>query len=113
MSYTVHLTDENFDEEVLESKVPVLVDFWADWCGPCRRVAPVIEELAEKYMGQLKVGKLNVDENPGIASYHGIKSIHKIMFFREGKHVEEVIGAVPKEELVGVISRVLDIRLSA
>ena len=113
MSYTVHLTDENFDEEVLESKVPVLVDFWADWCGPCRRVAPVIEELAEKYMGQLKVGKLNVDENPGIASYHGIKSIPTLMFFREGKPVEEVIGAVPKEELVGVISRVLDIRLSA
>jgi len=113
MSYTVHLTDENFDEEVLESKVPVLVDFWADWCGPCRRVAPVIEELAEKYMGQLKVGKLNVDENPGIASYHGIKSIPTLMFFREGKPVEEVIGAVLKEELVGVISRVLDIRLSA
>ena len=113
MSYTVHLTDENFDEEVLESKVPVLVDFWADWCGPCRRVAPVIEELAEKYMGQLKVGKLNVDENPGIASYHGIKSIPTLIFFRDGKPVEEVIGAVPKEELVDVISRVLDIRLSA
>ena len=113
MSKTVHLSDDNFDEEVLESKVPVLVDFWADWCGPCRRVAPVIEELAEKYMGQLKVGKLNVDENPGIASYHGIKSIPTLMFFREGKPVEEVIGAVPKEELVDVISRVLDVRLSA
>jgi len=113
MSYTVHLTDENFDEEVLESKVPVLVDFWAEWCGPCRRIAPVIEELAEKYMGQLKVGKLNVDENPGIASYHGIKSIPTLIFFRDGKPVEEVIGAVPKEELVDVISRVLDIRLSA
>jgi len=113
MSKTVHLSDKNFDEEIFESKVPVLVDFWAEWCGPCRRIAPVIEELAEKYMGQLKVGKLNVDENPGIASYHGIKSIPTLMFFREGKPVEEVIGAVLKEELVGVISRVLDIRLSA
>ena len=113
MSKTVYLSDDNFDEEVLESKVPVLVDFWADWCGPCRRVAPVIEEIAERYVGQLKVGKLNVDENPGVASFHGIKSIPTLIFFRDGKPVEEVIGVVPKEQLVDVISRVLDIRLIA
>ena len=113
MSNTVHLTDDNFYEEVLESKLPVLVDFWADWCGPCRRVAPTIEEIAERYAGQLKVGKLNVDESPRVASDHGINSIPTLMFFRGGNPVEEVIGVVPKEELVDVISRVLDNRLSA
>lgn len=113
MSKTVYLSDDNFDEEVLESKVPVLVDFWADWCGPCRRIAPVIEEIAERYVGQLKVGKLNVDENPGVASFRGIKSIPTLIFYKNGKPVEEVIGAVPKEELADVVSRVLDIRLSA
>ena len=113
MSKTVHLSDDNFDAEVLESKIPVLVDFWADWCGPCRRIAPVIEEIAERYIGQLKVGKLNVDENPGVASFHGIKSIPTLIFYKNGKPVEEVIGAVRKEELADVVSRVLDIRLSA
>ncbi len=113
MSKTVYLSDDNFDEEVLESEVPVLVDFWADWCGPCRRIAPVIEEIAERYVGQLKVGKLNVDENPGVASFHGIKSIPTLIFYKNGKPVEEVIGAVAKDEIIDVISRVLAVRLSA
>jgi thioredoxin 1 len=113
MSRTIQLTDSNFEEEVFEAKLPVLVDFWADWCGPCRMMGPVIEEIAEEFEGQLKVGKLNVDENPGAASYHGIRSIPTLLLFKDGKPVEEVIGAVPKEQLVGVIGRALKVRLSA
>jgi thioredoxin 1 len=108
MSRAIQLTDDNFDAEVFEAKLPVLVDFWADWCGPCRVMGPVIEEIAEELEGQLKV-----DENPGAASYHGIRSIPTLILFRDGKPVEEVIGAVPKEQLVEVISRALNVRLSA
>ncbi len=113
MSRTIQLTDGNFDEEVFETKLPVLVDFWADWCGPCRTMGSVIEQIAEEFEGQLKVAKLNVDYNPGAASFHGIRSIPTMIIFKEGKPVEEVIGAVPKEQLVEVISRALNARLSA
>ncbi|MFQ5787071.1 MAG: thioredoxin [Thermodesulfobacteriota bacterium] len=113
MSKSILITDDNFDEEVFGSKAPVLVDFWAEWCGPCRTLGPVIEEIAEEYKGQLKVGKLNVDDNPGAASYHGIRGIPTLILFKEGKPVEEVVGAVPKEQLVEVIECVLDMRLSA
>lgn len=113
MSRTIHLTDSNFDEEVYKSKLPVLVDFWADWCGPCRTMSPVIEQIAEEFEGQLKVAKLNVDDNPGAASFHGIRGIPTFVLFNDGKPVEEVIGAVPKEHLVEVISSALNLRLSA
>ena len=113
MGRTIQLTDDNFDEEVFEAKLPVLVDFWADWCGPCRVMGPVIEEIAEEFEGQLKVGKLNVDDNPGAASYHGIRSIPTLILFKDGKPVEEVVGSVPKEQLIDFISRALNVRLSA
>ncbi|MGB7293753.1 MAG: thioredoxin [Thermodesulfobacteriota bacterium] len=113
MSRITQLTDSNFDEEVFETKLPVLVDFWADWCGPCRTMGPVIEQIAEEFEGQLKVAKLNVDDNPGAASFYGIRGIPTMILFKEGKPVEEVIGAVPKEQLAEVISRALHVRLSA
>lgn len=113
MSRIIQLTDSNFDEEVSETKLPVLVDFWADWCGPCRTMGPVIEQIAEEFEGQLKVAKLNVDDNPGAASYHGIRSIPTLILFKDGKPVEVVIGAVPKEHLMEVINRGLNVRLSA
>ena len=113
MSRIIQLTDSNFDEEVLGAKLPVLVDFWAAWCGPCRTMGPVIEQIAEEFEGQLKVAKLNVDDNPGSASFYGIRGIPTMILFKEGKPVEEVIGAVPKEQLVAVIARALNLRLSA
>jgi thioredoxin 1 len=113
MSRIIQLTDSNFDEEVLGAKLPVLVDFWAAWCGPCRTMGPVIEQIAEEFEGQLKVAKLNVDNNPGSASFYGIRGIPTMILFKEGKPVEEVIGAVPKEKLVEVIARALNVRLSA
>ena len=95
----VTLTDGNFKEEVLESTTPVLVDFWAEWCGPCRVIAPAIEELAEAYDGKVKVGKLNVDEQSNIAGQYGIRSIPTLLFFQNGEVVDQVVGAVPKNAI--------------
>ncbi|NOX97565.1 MAG: thioredoxin [Nitrospirae bacterium] len=95
----VEVTDANFKEEVLESGLPVLVDFWAFWCAPCRMVAPVIEEVAKEYEEQLKVCKVNVDEALATASEYGIKSIPTLAIFKNGQVVEKVIGAVPKTVL--------------
>ena len=95
----VHLTNENFNHEVLKEKLPVLVDFWAQWCGPCKVVTPVIEELAKEYQGRLKVAKLNVDEANTIASHYAIMSILTLILFKEGKAVTSVIGALSKDEL--------------
>ncbi|GAB6282900.1 MAG: thioredoxin [Ignavibacterium sp.] len=92
-------TDQNFDQEVLKSDLPVLVDFWAPWCGPCRMVAPIVEELAKKYQGKLKVVKLNTDENEDIAVQYGIRSIPTLGIFKNGKVVDAVIGAVPQQYL--------------
>jgi thioredoxin 1 len=96
----VVITDANFQQEVLNSDKPVLVDFWAVWCGPCKMVAPVVEELAREYPGQLKVGKLDVDSNPEVSMKYGIRSIPTLMVFKEGKVVEQIIGAVPKRNLI-------------
>lgn len=99
----INLTEENFEAEVLKSEKPVMVDFWAPWCGPCNMVAPVLEEIANEYQGKLKIGKLNVDEAPGIASQYGVMSIPALKLFKSGKVVEEIIGAVPKESLEEMI----------
>ena len=95
----VKLTDENFEEEVLKSDLPVLVDFWAPWCGPCNMVAPVVKEIAGEYEGKLKVCKLNVDEASAVASKYGIISIPTLMVFKGGEIAEQIIGAFPKEHI--------------
>ncbi len=95
----VTLTDENFRHEVLESEKPVLVDFWVAWCGPCRVLGPVIEELASELDGTARVGKLNVDENPATARQFGIRSIPTVLFFDKGQRVDSIIGVVPKDAL--------------
>ncbi|MCM8791576.1 MAG: thioredoxin [Candidatus Omnitrophica bacterium] len=98
--YSVILTEQNFKTEVLEANLPVLVDFWAPWCGPCRLIAPILEEVAREYKDKVKVGKLNVDDYPQLASYYGIMSIPTLLIFKEGKIVDSLIGAVPKEEIL-------------
>jgi thioredoxin 1 len=105
MSAAPQVTDASFNQEVLESELPVLVDFWAPWCGPCRMVAPVLEEIAEQFKDQIKVVKLNTDENPSIASQYGIRSIPTLMIFKGGQRVDMVVGAVPKTTLAKTLEK--------
>ncbi|MFA4888992.1 MAG: thioredoxin [Candidatus Omnitrophota bacterium] len=94
-----HLSDVNFKKEVLESDLPVLVDFWAEWCGPCKAIAPIVEDLAKEFAGKLKIGKLNVDHNSKAASAYGVMSIPTLMFFKKGKVMGQVTGALNKAGL--------------
>lgn len=103
----VDLTSAAWDSEVLQASGLVMVDFWAVWCGPCRMVAPAIEELAKEYAGKIKVGKLNTDENPEIATKYKIMGIPTIMFFKDGQKVDQVVGAVPKPQLKAKIDALI------
>lgn len=103
----VTISDKSFDGEVLNAKGPVLVDFWADWCGPCRMVGPIVEELAAEYKGKLKVGKLNVDENTQAPTSYGVMNIPTLIFFNKGKEVERIVGALPMAELKKKVDEVL------
>ena len=99
------LSESNFDQEVLNSELPVMVDFWAVWCGPCKVLGPIVDEIAKDYEGKLKVGKLNVDENNSIAMKYGVMSIPTLKFFKGGKVVGELIGAAPKATLEAEIKK--------
>ena len=103
----LELTDANFDELVLKSDKPVIVDLWAVWCGPCRMVGPIVQEIGEEYEGQAVVGKLDVDNNPEIAKRYGIRNIPTILFFKNGEIVDKQVGAVPKQVLVGKLEPLL------
>ena len=100
----VELTDDNFQKEVLESSTPVLVDFWAVWCGPCRAIAPLVEEIAKDYEGKLKVGKMDVDAHQDVPIRFGIRSIPTLMVFKDGKVVEQIIGGIPKHTLLSKVT---------
>ena len=95
----LHLTDSNFKKEVLESHLPVLVDFWASWCGPCKMIAPMIEELVKEYHGKVKIGKVNVDENSKVATHYGIMSIPTLILFKHGRVMDRMVGALSKADL--------------
>jgi thioredoxin len=101
------VADDSFDREVLQSSTPVLIDFWAPWCAPCRAIAPVVEELAAEYAGKLKVMKMNVDENPQTPSRYGVRGIPNLILFLGGQVKEQIVGAVPKAHLVRAISNVV------
>ncbi len=104
----VEVTDSNFQTEVLKSDKPVLLDFWAEWCGPCKMIAPVVEELAKEYDGKLKVGKVDVDSNQQTSMQYGIRSIPALLIFKGGKVVDQLVGAVPKKMLAEKVAKHLN-----
>jgi thioredoxin 1 len=107
MSEPIVLTDDNFNLEVIESRLPVLVDFWATWCGPCRMIAPIVEQLSDEYEGKAKIGKLDVDSAQKIAAEFGIRSIPTLLLFKEGKVADQIIGAVPKQQIAEKLDAII------
>ena len=106
-SDVVNLEDGTFDQEVLKSETPVLVDFWATWCGPCKAIAPAVDEIAREYKGKLKVGKVDIDQHQQVAQKFGIRSIPTLLVFKGGRVVDTIVGAVPKSKLVDAVTRVV------
>jgi len=104
---TIEFTEENFKSEVESSEIPVIVDFWAEWCGPCKMLSPTIDALAEKYNGKVKVGKVNVDKNPAIAQKYGVRSIPNILVFKNGNIEEQLVGNVPEADISNVIDKIV------
>lgn len=107
MGNAVNVTTQSWDQEVVKSSTPVMVDFWAAWCGPCKMIAPTIEELAEEYNGKMKVCKLNTDENPEVASQHQIMGIPSLLFFKDGKLIDKIVGAASKKQFKEKIDAIL------
>jgi thioredoxin 1 len=107
MANVTAVADDTFEHEVLKSSTPVLIDFWAPWCAPCRAIAPIVEELSTTYAGKLKVVKMNVDDNPKTPSRYGVRGIPNLILFQNGEVKEQIVGAVPKAQLVKVIDRVV------
>lgn len=108
MANQTTFTDGNFEEEVINSSIPVLVDFWAEWCAPCKMIAPTVDEIAHEFDGKLKVGKVDVDSNPKISSKYQIRSIPSIVFFKDGKVTDQIVGAVPKVKIMSKIETILE-----
>jgi len=106
-SSLLHVNDKNFATEVLNAGVPVLVDFWATWCGPCRSISPIVEELAKEFIGKVKVTKLNIDGSPATPSQYGVRGIPTLILFKSGKIVDQIVGAVPKARLKALIEKAL------
>jgi len=107
MGNIVEVSDGSFDKEVLQASQPVLIDFWAPWCGPCKAIAPVVEELSKDYSGKLKVVKMNVDDNPQTPSKYGVRGIPNLIIFKGGQVQDQIVGAVPKAHLIKAIDRAL------
>ena len=107
MSAVQEISDANFEAEVIQSSLPVLIDFWAPWCAPCRAIAPVVDDLAREYAGKLKIVKMNVDDNPLTPSKYGVRSIPNLLIFKKGEVKEQIVGAVPKGHFVQAIDKVV------
>jgi len=109
----INLNDKNFNDEVINSQLPVLVDFWAGWCGPCKAVAPILEDISYQYSDKFRVAKVNVDENPDLASNYGIRSIPTLILFKDGKQIDSIMGALPKEAIINFVNEKLEWKLTA
>ena len=107
MASPIAITDSSFDNDVIKSKLPVLVDFWAEWCGPCKMVSPIVEELSNEYNGKVKVAKLDVDSNPQTATNYGIRGIPTLLMFKDGSAVDQIVGAVPKTHIAERLDKII------
>lgn len=103
------ISDTSFEADILKSSIPALVDFWAPWCGPCKSIAPILEEIAKEYTGKIKIAKLNVDDNPRTPTQYNVRGIPNLVFFRDGKVVEQIVGAIPKDQLLAAVRKVIGV----